>query len=98
MFATSVIRKLAPSEDFFAETHTFTSVALDLKGPLDVAAMSTAFDILLEVYPVYAGHIEQGADGRYQIVAADDLMHPGIWLVEGATNPRRLFSSTRPRR
>ncbi len=44
--------------------------------------MSRAFDILLEVYPVYAGHIEQGADGRFQIVAADDLMHPGIWLVE----------------
>jgi hypothetical protein len=82
VFSTSVIRRLAPSEDFFAETHTFTSVTLDLKGPLDVAAMSTAFDTLLEVYPVYAGHIEQGPDGRFQIVAADDLMHPGIWLVE----------------
>jgi phenolphthiocerol/phthiocerol/phthiodiolone dimycocerosyl transferase len=82
VFATSVIRRLAPSEDFFAETHTFTSVTLDLKGALDVGAMSMAFDILLEVYPVYAGHIEQGADGRFQIVAADDLMHPGIWLVE----------------
>jgi phenolphthiocerol/phthiocerol/phthiodiolone dimycocerosyl transferase len=82
VFSTSVIRKLAPSEDFFAETHTFTSVTLDLKGPLDVAAMSTAFDLLLEVYPVYVGHVEKGADGRFQIVAADDLMHPGIWLVE----------------
>lgn len=82
MFPSSVVRKLAPSEDFFAETHTFTSVTLDLKGPLDVAAISTAFDLLLEVYPVYAGHIEQGVDGRFQIVAADDLMHPGIWLVE----------------
>ncbi|RDH79055.1 acyltransferase [Mycolicibacterium moriokaense] len=81
MFSTSVIRKLAPSEDFFAETHTFTSVTLDLAGPFDLAAMSTAFDTLLEVYPVYTGHIEQGADGRFQIVAADDLMHPGIWLV-----------------
>ena len=82
MFSTSVIRKLAPSEEFFAETHTFTSVTLDLKGPLDVAAISTAFDLLLEVYPVYVGHIEKGTDGRFQIVAADDLMHPGIWIVE----------------
>lgn len=83
MFPTSVIRKLAKSEDFFAETHTFTSVTLDLEGPFDVGAMSTAFDILLEVYPVYAGHIEQAGEGRFQIVAADDdLMHPGIWLVE----------------
>ena len=82
MYSTSVVRKLAPSEKFFAETHTFTSVTLDLRGPLDVGAMSMAFDLLLEVYPVYAGHIEQDADGRFQIVAADDLMHPGIWLVE----------------
>ncbi|HKV21397.1 MAG TPA: acyltransferase [Mycobacterium sp.] len=82
VFSTSVIRKLAPSEDFFAETHTFTSVTLDLEGPLDVSAMSTAFDILLEVYPVYSGHIEQAADGRFHIVAADDLMHPGIWYAD----------------
>lgn len=80
---SNVIRKLAPSEDFFAETHTFTSVTLDLKGPFDVGAMSEAFDILLEVYPVYVGCIEKGADGRFQLVAADgDLMHPGIWLVQ----------------
>lgn len=81
MFPTSVIRKLAKSEDFFAETHTFTSVTLDLAGPFDLDAMSMAFDVLLEVYPVYTGHIEQGADGRFQIVA-DDLMHPGIWIEE----------------
>lgn len=91
MFSTSVIRKLAPSEDFFAETHTFTSVTLDLEGPLDVAAMSTAFDLLLEVYPVYSGHIEQGADGRFHIVAADDLMHPGIWLVENGEEHSPAF-------
>ena len=82
MFSTSVIRKLAPSEDFFAETHTFTSVTLDLQGPFDADLMARAFDILLEIHPVYSGHIEQAADGRFQIVAADDLMHPGIWLVE----------------
>jgi hypothetical protein len=82
VFPTSVIRKLAPSEEFFAETQTFTSVTVYLKGPFDVDAMSTAFDTLLEVYPVYAGHLEQGADGRYQIVT-DDLLHPGIWIVEG---------------
>jgi len=86
VFPTSVIRKLAPSEDFFAETHTFTSVTLDLKGSLDIAAISMAFDTLLDIYPVYAGHVEQGADGRYQIVA-DDLLHPGMWIVEGDDEP-----------
>jgi hypothetical protein len=82
VFPTSVIRKLAPSEEFFAETQTFTSVTLHLKGPVDIDAMSIAFDTLLEVYPVCACHLEQGADGRWQIVT-DDLLHPGMWIVEG---------------
>ncbi|MGV0742702.1 phthiocerol/phthiodiolone dimycocerosyl transferase family protein [Mycolicibacterium sp. XJ870] len=81
VFPTSVIRKLAPSEDFFAETQTFTSVTLDLTGPFDVGAMSMAFDTLLEIYPVYAGHLEQGKDGRFQILA-DDLLHPGMWIAD----------------
>ncbi|KUI38240.1 acyltransferase [Mycobacterium sp. IS-1496] len=82
MFSASVIRKLAPSEEFFAETQTFTSVTVYLEGVLDVDAMSTAFDVLLEMYPVYAGHLEQGADRRFQIVT-DDLLHAGMWTVEG---------------
>src|ERR1700693_1527567 len=86
VFPTSVIRKLAPSEDFFAETETFTSVTLQLKGSVDIDAMSLAFDTLLEVYPVYAAHLEQGSDGRYQIVT-DDLLHPGMWLVNGDNGP-----------
>jgi phenolphthiocerol/phthiocerol/phthiodiolone dimycocerosyl transferase len=82
VFPTSAIRKLAPSEEFFAETQTFTAVTVYLNGAVDIDAMSLAFDTLLEVYPVYAGHLEQGADGRYQIVT-DDLLHPGIWVIEG---------------
>jgi phenolphthiocerol/phthiocerol/phthiodiolone dimycocerosyl transferase len=82
MFPTSVIRKLAPSEKLFAETQTFTSVTIYLKGSVDIDAMSTAFDAILEAYPVYSAHLEQGTDGRYQIVT-DDLLHPGIWIVEG---------------
>jgi phenolphthiocerol/phthiocerol/phthiodiolone dimycocerosyl transferase len=52
--------------------------------------MSTAFDTLLEAYPVYAGHLEQGPDGRYQIVA-DDLLHPGLWIVEGDNEPSSVM-------
>lgn len=82
VYPTSAIRKLAPSEDFFAETQTFTSITVLLKGSVDIDAMSEAFDTLLEVYPVYAGHLEQGPDGGYLLVA-DDLLHPGIWVQEG---------------
>ncbi|TFV58085.1 acyltransferase [Mycobacterium sp. PS03-16] len=79
VYPTSVIRRLAPSEKFFAETQTFTSITVCLQGAIDVDAMAEAFDALLETYPVYAGHLAQGADGGYQLVA-DDLMHPGIWV------------------
>jgi hypothetical protein len=44
--------------------------------------MSVAFDALLQSHPVLAGQLEMGPDGRHQIVT-DDLLHPGIWMVEG---------------
>ena len=47
-----------------------------LKGHVDVEALSTAFDCLLEAHPLLAGHIERGPDGRHQFVV-DDLVHTG---------------------
>lgn len=87
LYPTSVIRKLAASEQFFAETQTFTSITVLLQGVVDVDAMAEAFDALLEAYPVYAGHLAQDSDGEYQLVT-DDLMHPGIWVQhEGDPSP-----------
>jgi phenolphthiocerol/phthiocerol/phthiodiolone dimycocerosyl transferase len=82
VFPTSVIRKLAPSEEWYAQSMTFSAITLHLSGPFDTDAMSVAFDTLLESHPVLAGHLEKGSDGRHQIVT-DDLLHPGIWTVEG---------------
>jgi hypothetical protein len=81
MFPSSVLRKLARSEEMFAETHNFVGLAADVEGAIDVDAMSDAFDALLQAYPALAGHLEQDTDGRYQIVV-DDLVHPGIEVVE----------------
>ena len=81
MFPTSVIRSLARSEEMFAETHNFVALTAHVKGPVDIDAMSTAFDALLEAHPVLAGHLERIPDGRHQIVV-DDLLHPGIVVVE----------------
>ena len=47
--------------------------------------MSDAFDALLQSHPIFAGHLEQADDGRHQIVA-EDLLHPGIWVVEDDNN------------
>lgn len=81
MFAASAIRKLARSEEMFAETHNFVGLAAHVEGPVDVDALADAFDALLEAHPVLNGHLEQAPDGRYEIVL-DDLVHPGLEVVE----------------
>jgi phenolphthiocerol/phthiocerol/phthiodiolone dimycocerosyl transferase len=81
MFSSSVIRKLSRSEEMFAETHSFVGVGAHARGPIDVDALSAAFDALLEAHPALGGHLERGSDGRHQIVV-DDLVHPGVEVVE----------------
>jgi hypothetical protein len=97
MFASSVIRKLARSEEMFAETHNFVGLGAHVRGPVDVDAMSAAFDALLEAHPVLAGHLERDPDGRHQLVV-DDLVHPGIEVVElddpAAESPRMHLDQT----
>jgi len=58
-----VIRKLARSEEMFAETHNFVGLGAHLKGPVDVDALSAAVDALLEAHPVLAGHLERAPTG-----------------------------------
>ncbi len=85
MFPASVIRKLAPSEEMFAQSQTFFGGTVQLSGPVDVDAMSLAFDTLLQGHPVLAGRLDNRPDGLHRIVV-DDFLHPGIW-VEDADGP-----------
>jgi len=80
VFPGTVIRKLAGSEEVFAHNETFFALGVDMAGPVDISAMSEAFDALLQAHPIFSGCLQPSADGRHQIVA-DDLLHPGIWLV-----------------
>jgi len=96
MFPSSGIRKLARSEEMFAETHNFVGLAAHVAGPVDADALSDAFDLLLQAHPVLGGHLEQGPDGKWEIVL-DDLMHEGIEVVEltgDAPAPPLLFDQT----
>jgi hypothetical protein len=81
VFPSSVIRKLANSEEMLAETHNFVGLGAHTRGPVDIDALSTAFDALLEAHPVLTARLERGPDGRHQIVT-DDLVPPGIEVVE----------------
>ncbi|MBS9535241.1 acyltransferase [Mycobacterium sp. M1] len=81
MFATSVIRKLALSEEMLAETQNFVGLAAHVTGPVDVDLLSEAYEALLESHPILTGRIEQLPDGRHQFVT-DDLLPEPIEVVE----------------
>lgn len=96
MFPSSGIRKLARSEEMFAETQNFVGLAAHVRGTVDVDALSEAFDALLQAHPVLNGHLEQLPDGKWEIVL-DDLMHEGLEVVEcsgDAEAPPLLFDQT----
>ncbi|MCW1958355.1 MAG: acyltransferase, partial [Mycobacterium sp.] len=96
MFPSSGIRKLARSEEMFAETQNYVGLAAHIEGNLDIDALSEAFDLLLQSHPVLGGHLEKGADGRWEIVL-DDLEHPGIEVIELGPDdvaPKPLFDQT----
>lgn len=82
MFPGSVIRKLAKSEEAFAEYEVFTAVTVQLRGRVDVDALSDAFDALVEAHPVLSSHLEPNPDGGWNLVG-DDMMHAGITVVDG---------------
>lgn len=80
-FGSSAVRHLSRSEEIFARGKHFTGLTARLRGSMEPAAMSRAFDTLLVAHPVLACHLEPDADGRHQLVA-DDFLHPGIWLED----------------
>ncbi|HEU4360006.1 MAG TPA: acyltransferase [Mycobacterium sp.] len=97
MFPTSVIRKLALSEEMLAETHNFVGLAAHVTGPVDLDLLSDAYAALLEAHPILTGHLELLSDGRHQFVT-DDLMPAGIEVVEldgpDAEEPALYFDQT----
>ncbi|MCX6479688.1 MAG: acyltransferase, partial [Mycobacterium sp.] len=86
MFGSTPIRYLSISEEFYAKAENFIGFTVTLRGPVDVAAMSEAFDTLMRVHPAHAGHLECDSNGRHQIMV-DDYEHPGIWLEKLGESP-----------
>lgn len=81
MFPTSVIRKLANSEEMLAETHNFVGLAAHVTGPIDIDALSATYEALLEAHPILTAHLERLPDGRHQFVT-DDLLPADIDVIE----------------
>ena len=81
VFPSSVIRKLANSEEMLAVTQNFVGLSAQLEGPVDIDALSSAYDALLDARPILTAHLEESPDGTHQIVA-DDLLPAGIEVIE----------------
>lgn len=80
-----------------AEIQNWVGLGAHVKGPIDIDALSAAFDALLEAHPILTAHLEKDSDGRHQLVA-DDLLPPGIEVVElddhGAESPPLHFDQS----
>ena len=97
MFPSSVIRKLANSEEMLAETENFVGLGADVRGPIDIDVLEAAYEALLETRPYLTTRIERGPDGRHQLVI-DDLVPEGIEVVElddpAAEDPPLYFNQS----
>ncbi len=83
VFPASLVRPLSRSEEMFADMQNYMGLAPHVTGPVDVDAMSDAFDALVQAHPILNAHLERRSDGRHQFVV-DDLLHPGIRVLESA--------------
>jgi len=97
VFPSSVIRKLANSEEMLAETENFVGLGADVRGPIDIDVLEAAYEALLETRPYLTTRIERGPDGRHQLVI-DDLVPEGIEVVElddpAAEDPPLYFNQS----
>lgn len=64
-----------------AETQNFVGLSAHMTGPIDIDALSIAYDALLEAHPALTAHLEQLPDGKHQFVT-DDLLPAGVEVVE----------------
>ena len=81
MFGSTPIRHLSLSEEFYAKAENFIGFTVTLRGPVDVGAMSEAFDTLMRVHPAHAGHLELGADGDSPIYDRYLMASVAAWVV-----------------
>jgi phenolphthiocerol/phthiocerol/phthiodiolone dimycocerosyl transferase len=76
-----VIRSLAPSESFFVPIGMYAGYVVQVRGSLDLDALSSALASTRHAHPVLATHLESTGDTHLLIKSADPL--PGIKVHPG---------------
>ncbi|MFI6998351.1 hypothetical protein [Nocardia sp. NPDC050175] len=77
----TAVRLLAPSEEMWARLGTVVGCSVRVRGPLDLAALSDAFEALRRRYCVLGMHLE-AAEGGHMIVGPSAPL-PGMSVCEG---------------
>lgn len=81
MTTTTVIRSLAPSEEIFAPGEVYVGYSLRLTGWLDLHALASAFDTLLESHPILTARLDCTDTGHVLLESAGAT--PDISVVDG---------------
>jgi acetyltransferase len=78
---SSAIRCLAPSESWFVPFGIYTGYVVQVRGNLDLNALTSALASTRRAHPVLAAHLESSDDTHLLIKSVDPL--PGIKVRQG---------------
>ncbi|MBF6331088.1 phthiocerol/phthiodiolone dimycocerosyl transferase family protein [Nocardia transvalensis] len=70
MFDVGVVRRLAPSEEWFVRSGVYAAVAVTVRGDLNLPALTAAFEVLRQTHPVLAARLEPGDGGHLLVETA----------------------------
>ncbi|WP_454194261.1 phthiocerol/phthiodiolone dimycocerosyl transferase family protein [Nocardia sp. Marseille-Q1738] len=80
MIVVDVIRRLAPSEEMFAAGEVFIGYSARVSGPLDLTALTAAFEAVARAHPILRARIEV-ADGGGHAFAVSNAT-PEIFVAD----------------
>ncbi|WP_086666781.1 phthiocerol/phthiodiolone dimycocerosyl transferase family protein [Lentzea kentuckyensis] len=79
----TVVRGLSPTESWYAALGAYVGYAVEVRGRLDVDALTTALEAVRHSYPVLAARLDQVGDQRVVVTGTEPL--PGVSVVSVGT-------------
>ncbi|MEU4311905.1 hypothetical protein [Nocardia sp. NPDC024068] len=93
MTAATVIRPLAPSEQIFAFSEVFVGYCARISGPVDLGALSAAFEALVTAHPILGAQLAPAEPAGHTLVTAGP---PEIVVTVADGDPELLLSGAEP--
>ncbi|WP_328395467.1 phthiocerol/phthiodiolone dimycocerosyl transferase family protein [Nocardia sp. NBC_00416] len=93
MTAATVIRPLAPSEQIFAFSEVFVGYCARVSGPLDLSALTSAFEALVTAHPMLGAQLAPTEPTGHTLVTSGP---PEIVLTVADGDPEMLLTGAEP--